>query len=126
MLNIPIYRARKQDSDEWVEGWYYRSVGGFDCMCYYDKDLEMDWEDKIDLSTLAIHFDKKDKNNKPIFFSFSKDWIGGSIVEYQGLKYVAVFDKKQERSKLIGLDSENILNTLSLETEVKVIEIHKG
>jgi len=25
-------------------------------MCYYDKDLEIDWEDKIDPSTLLMSF----------------------------------------------------------------------
>jgi len=56
MINLPLCRAKKIDSDEWVEGWYYKSVGGFHCMCYYDKDLEIDWEDKIDPSTLLISF----------------------------------------------------------------------
>jgi len=138
MTQIPEYRAKKIDSDEWIEGYILpdteydlKETSNEEWVKTDIEDVLSMWiiSDKkwsnIDPSTLAIYFDKKDKNNKPIFFSFSEYWIGGCIVKYKDLKYVAVFDKKQERSKFIDLDGENALDTLSLEAEVEVIGIHK-
>ena len=58
MSNIPIYRAKKIDSDEFIEGFY--SPRFF--MCFSDDicDTISDRDGRqfeIDLSTLAISFD---------------------------------------------------------------------
>ena len=91
-MNIPIYRAKKIDNDEYVEG-YIMPDTEYDLketkndewvktnMCHVvsmwvHKDRK--WVN-IDLSTIAIHFPNMlDKNNKKIFASLSKDGIGGN------------------------------------------------
>lgn len=79
-MNIPIYRAKKIDSDEYVIGYYT-----------YNKDngLGFIWEEnvhKIDITTLAIHFpDMTDSQGNKIFASLDEYWHkGASIVEIDG------------------------------------------
>ena len=68
---IPIYRAKKIDSDEYVEGFLVKHYS-FYAILPYDSDMisvstdfEFSFEDigeefiQIDLSTLAISFDGK-------------------------------------------------------------------
>ncbi len=94
MSNMPVYRAKKIDSDEYVEGFYFN-------ICYfkskhYIKELlnisgfvdgiqntnNWDYRDvEIDPTTLAIHFeDMLDSEGTRIFASLSKDGKGGDIV----------------------------------------------
>jgi len=88
MTQIPIYRAKKIDSDEWAEGYlidaYITNAGYTD-----EKNISLDGEIglyvsgcmPINFSTLAIHFPSMvDKNGKKIFASFSKDGVGGDIL----------------------------------------------
>jgi len=88
-LNIPIYRAKKKDSDESVEG-FLRSV--WQEKNSDDKEYITAWfisgfhngnDDRIDPSTLAIHFpDMIDSEGKKIFASLSEDGKGGDVLEY--------------------------------------------
>lgn len=93
--NIPIYRAKKINSSEYVKGFYLlvrtdteefhfivqdvsdaRDIG----IDYPVPLIEIDFE--IDLSTLAIHFpDMLDSDDKEIFASLSEDGKGGDIVD---------------------------------------------
>ena len=93
---IPIYRAKKIDSDEYVEGFLYQDI-----ICYvpsdgvkadeYKKALDkeswfitdnMSRNEMIDISTLSIHFpDMLDNNQKPIFASLQEDGKGGDICQ---------------------------------------------
>ena len=80
---IPIYRAKKIDSDEFVEGFYhprfYMCMG--DEICSTISTLENGNQYEIDPLTLAIHFPNMlDKNGKKIFASLSEDGKGGDIV----------------------------------------------
>jgi len=82
MLNVPIYRAKKIDSDEWVEGYFYIHSNKTPFIVKHTMGLlEVDsciYE--IDLSTLAIHFDGMiDKDGKKIFASLSEDGKGGDV-----------------------------------------------
>ena len=73
MNNIPIYRAKKIDSDEWIEGYLLRYSNG-----YFIKLTNEAKEIKIYPSTLAIHFRNMiDENGKCIFASLNDDGIGG-------------------------------------------------
>lgn len=77
-MNIPIYRAKKIDSEEYVEG--YLKEGFFnnnECLWIQTK-----WKDYIiDASTLAIHFpDMLDIEGNKIFAGLSEDGKGGDIV----------------------------------------------
>lgn len=77
---IPIYRAKKIDSDEYVEGWYSDEP---DMGTHYIRFYALNYE--IDPSTLAIHFpDMIDSEGTKIFVSLSEDGKGGDIVEYAG------------------------------------------
>jgi len=81
--NIPIYRAKKIDSNEYVEGYYsprfFTCMGGKICHTINTKDGN---QYKIDQSTLAIHFpDMLDSDNKKIFASLGEDGKGGDTLE---------------------------------------------
>ena len=87
---IPIYRAKKIDSNEYVEGYYTKSKGGIvheieEHLILPFLDLkgfavvDTDYE-RIDLLTLAIHFpDMIDSEGTKIFASLSKDGKGGDM-----------------------------------------------
>jgi len=78
--NIPIYRAKKIDSDEYVEGYVFPSFGS--CVIWIYDDIEIETTaHTIDPSTLAIHFpDMIDSEGTKIFASLSEDGKGGDIV----------------------------------------------
>lgn len=106
--NIPIYRAKKIDSDEWVIGYYQTETGTnvedknnmFRTLrhiiidldkhqlrldLFGDKKLHDDShireQYEIDPTTLAIHFpDILDSQGNKIFASLSEDGKGGDIV----------------------------------------------
>ena len=102
-MNIPKYRAKKIDSDEYVIGELVTDSAGQliilrDCVFY--GDIEADGEsqqgiynsfnDIIDPSTLSINFnDMIDSENNPIFASLSEDGKGGDMTE----NYTFVFCK---------------------------------
>jgi hypothetical protein len=110
---IPIYRAKKIDSDEYVTGFlnmafYYGIYEEEDvdepekkyflirCMDNESSDTDM-WSfngfDEIDISTLAIHFpDMLDSQGNKIFASLSEDGKGGDVcVTQSGVKHLLVF-----------------------------------
>ena len=94
-LNIPIYRAKKKDSDEYAEGFYY-----FDKE-HYIHGINTSWvEQEIDKSTLSIHFNdmiasdsnrllQNGEKDLRIFASLSEDGKGGDILKRNptGYKY---------------------------------------
>ncbi len=89
---IPIYRAKKIDSDEWVEGFYVYKKGarGYENHSIsYNKSVKRQsiiCDTTIDPNTLAIHFPNMiDKNGKKIFASLSEDGLGGDIVKSMAL-----------------------------------------
>lgn len=88
-MNLPIYRAKKIDSDEYVEGYYspdknyqehihtifYFDIGDF--------DVDRKTTTQIDPATLAIHFpDMLDSQGNKIFASLSEDGKGGDKLKY--------------------------------------------
>lgn len=93
MLNIPIYRAKKIDSDEYVVGdlikkgkWFFIAIqdtidsnNAYDLLTFVDNGNIFE----IDSSTLAIHFpDMIDGQGNKIFASLSEDGKGGDILEF--------------------------------------------
>ena len=78
MSYIPIYRARRIDSDEYVEGYYVESIN-------YKSNIQVNnsYFQEIDPTTLAIHFpDMLDSQGNKIFASLSEDGKGGDIAKY--------------------------------------------
>ena len=82
--NVPIYRAKKIDSDEWVEGFYVDTVDFLtktlkNTNGYITKNGSFHI---VDISTLAIHFpDMLDSQGNKIFASLQEDGKGGDIIE---------------------------------------------
>ena len=120
---IPIYRAKKIDSDEYVKGYLVRADD-------YDADADEDqviyfimdkmenyrtsevWDfvqnSRIDPTTLSIHFpDMLDSEGNKIFASLQKDGKGGDIcqtIDYINgtLNGVAIYDNFSFRIHRIG------------------------
>ena len=98
MINLPIFRAKKLDSDEYVEGGYSDTL--FLCMgdiqghyISYKKinvvGREITLQESIDPTTISIHFpDMLDSKGNKIFASLQEDGKGGDIMqddEYFGI-----------------------------------------
>ena len=94
-MNIPIYRAKKIDSDEYAVGYYTYNI---------DNGLGFIWEEnihKVDITTLAIHFpDMLDSQGNKIFASLSEDGKGGDILEYKKLTNKMFFDGREVQTKI--------------------------
>ena len=83
-MNIPIYRAKKIDSDEYVEGELIRDTRFTPVWCYltYMVNGVIYKGEQVDPSTLAIHFpDMLNSEGTKIFASLSEDGKGGDIIE---------------------------------------------
>jgi hypothetical protein len=90
-INIPIFRAKKLDSDECVEGGYSDTL--FLCMgdiqghyISYKKinvvGREITLQESIDPTTISIHFpDMLDSKGNKIFASLQEDGKGGDIMQ---------------------------------------------
>ena len=95
MISLPIYRAKKIDSDEYVIGWYSSPIiiEGKTYLSITNKDGEY----RIDTTTLSIHFsDMLDSQGNEIFASLQKNGRGGdvcSVNDYidSGLEGVAIY-----------------------------------
>lgn len=125
MSNIPIYRAKKIDSDEYVIGWYLgrgqisrycATINNDNTYSFRKNDLE-----DIDILTLSIHFpDMLDSEGNKIFASLSENGKGGDIIDrvaYQGKPEVIICDKD-------GFIGTYMWDWLALKNEkIKVIEI---
>ncbi len=118
---IPIYRAKKIDSDEYVEGYLTENIHSnkvsctFQIMRIWDTESEINpyYEDysQIDPATLSIHFpDMLDSQGQKIFASLSESGKGGDIVD-MGYNYIkctmkigkSIFNYNYEKSKVIGM-----------------------
>ena len=79
-MNIPICRAKKIDSDEYVIGWYSSPIiieGKL-----YLSITNQDGEHRIDTTTLSIHFpDMIDSQGNEIFASLQEDGKGGDLFQ---------------------------------------------
>ena len=76
---IPIFRAKKLDSDEYVQGWYSSPI--LISGKLYVSITNTDGEFSIDTTTLSIHFpDMIDSQGNEIFASLQEDGKGGDII----------------------------------------------
>jgi len=83
-INIPIYRAKKIDSDEYVEGCLDFLITPIQKMKLYQIATTDPTKEYITInpSTLAIHFlDMLDSEGNKIFASLSEDGRGGDYFE---------------------------------------------
>lgn len=128
--NLPIYRAKKMNSDENVIG---SLVGNFIIVkSTIIKGLSIfriDEAYEIDITTLAVHFPNNnmlDSEETPIFASLDKEkGRGGDICTYNYLlcKYTMIFNP------IIGVKAINLLdyddNGYILNPRLTVIGIQK-
>ena len=125
MINLPIYRAKKIDSDEYVMGWYSSPIiiEGKTYLSITNKDGEY----RIDTTTLSIHFsDMLDSQGNKIFASLQKNGRGGDICSvndyiYGGLNGVAIYQKYgfriDRKGKAMGISLSS--------TDIKIIGIQQ-
>jgi hypothetical protein len=106
-MNLPIYRAKKIDSDEYVAGFYIPHCPDYEDgivtfekspMCKDTGHIDVyNKVNKIDKTTLAIHFpDMLDSQGNKIFASLSKDGKGGDIMifcEVEQITGTAIYEK---------------------------------
>ena len=136
---IPEYRAKKIDSDEWVEGYYLPEIDdnaseelmGFEWFDVLRTMYGDHYQDiAIDPETIAIHFPNMlDKNGKKIFASLSEDGVGGDEFVYPFWsgwnepqnKMVAVFDNGY-KAKFVTDGKYTMMSYKKCE----VIGIHNG
>ena len=102
MIDLPIFRAKKLDSDKYIIGQYIETEFSNEEYCDIEeqetiikhciiKDFRTVHDDyeycnfditEIDIATLAIHFpDMIDSNGNKIFASLQEDGKGGDIIE---------------------------------------------
>lgn len=131
-LNIPVYRAKKIDSDEYITGFLvplnigfhrtsrrYQIVPSLNVMDTFTNRTEFESEYKIDLSTLSINFpDMLDSENNPIFASLSEDGKGGDNYLYtmddaDTESYTFYFDKKLNSVCIMYISSKEFAEYLS-------------
>jgi len=142
-MNIPIYRAKKIDSDEYVEGlylkvgheWYneyYYFIAPED-ISFYERDIDNGGSIislnksamyEIDQSTLSIYFpDMIDIKGNKIFASLSEDGKGGDIII--DIRNRKLFYYMANNGNLILSSFENI-NPIGTDlSKVKVIGIQQ-
>lgn len=94
--NIPLYRAKKIDSGEYIEGFYvYDEVHKRHLIL--TNEMHGLSETRIDSSTLSIHFpDMLDNDGNKVFASLSEDGKGGDEAitrDYPSIKSVVAYDE---------------------------------
>ena len=125
MINLPIFRAKKIDSDEYVMGWYSSPIiiEGKTYLSITNKDGEY----RIDPTTLSIHFPNMlDSQGNEIFASLQKNGRGGdvcSVNDYidSGLEGVAIYQnygfRIDRKGKAMGISLSS--------TDIKIIGIQQ-
>ena len=125
MINLPIYRAKKIDSDEYVMCWYSSPIiiEGKTYLSITNKDGEY----RIDTTTLSIHFsDMLDSQGNEIFASLQKNGRGGDICSVNdyidsGLEGVAIYQnygfRIDRKGKAMGISLSS--------TDIKIIGIQQ-
>ena len=86
-MNIPVYRAKKLDSDKYIQGYLLGMWGEY--FISWGETNHVPNKVQIDPTTLAIHFeDMIDSEGNKIFASLSKDGKGGDIVDFEHIRYL--------------------------------------
>lgn len=82
-MNIPIYRAKKIDNNEYVEGFYYKD--GKDHIIFNGDSTTIFGLRVIDSTTLAIHFpDSINTNSEKVWYNLEE--ISNIIKDYENGK----------------------------------------
>ena len=135
MNNLPIYRAERIDSDEYVEGYY---ASAYNIHHYIIDHLGVDTKTntvysmstdlyKIDPTTLAIHFpDMTDSQGNKIFASLSEDGKGGDICYVRDFLYGDLQGVARYKDNYFTVHRKGKAMGISLKCrDIKVIGIQK-
>lgn len=97
-LNMPLFRAKKINSDEYVVGYYNHTLDNrhiIQTLVFQKQIFEavsLSWFEEIDPTTLSINFnDMLDSQGNKIFASLNEDGKGGDMVNYLELGYGITF-----------------------------------
>ena len=86
-MNIPIYRAKKIDSDKYIQGYLLGMWGEY--FISWGETNHVPNKVQIDPTTLAINFSNMlDSEGNKIFASLSEDGKGGDIIELEHIRYL--------------------------------------
>ena len=92
-MQLPIYRARKIDSNGYIEG--YHEFISRQHILHDDKHIRHYSVSEVNESILSVHLDETtDINGKKIFASLSENWKGGDIVSDGDTGWCLMFSKK--------------------------------
>ena len=122
-MNIPIYRAKEKDSDEFIHGYFIDMQ-----IVPINKDNSTAYHlaKEIDVNTLSINFQNMlDKNGKKIFASLNEDGIGGDILTLKDMKKIAKYSKEDSAFILIENNSGGFMNKKYC-NNFKIIGIKEG
>ena len=116
-MNIPIYRAKKIDSDKYIQGYLLGMWGEY--FISWGETNHVPNKVQIDPTTLAIHFeDMLDSEGNKIFASLSEDGKGGDIVEYNTKKEVVKYSLGTIQTYMFRFED-------LIDLEVKVIGVQE-
>ena len=128
MIDLPIFRAKKLDSDKYIIGQYIETEFSNEEYCDIEeqetiikhciiKDFRTVHDDyeycnfditEIDIATLAIHFpDMLDSQGNKIFASLQEDGKGGDIVKIRDSDFKYVYKYIKGRFMLDSLELMN-------------------
>ena len=89
-MNIPIFKAKKLDSDEYIIGYLEEHNTNDFYISLMPNEID---SYKIDTSTLSIHFsDMVDSNGNKIFASLREFGKGGDVVTDGEYDFVVIFN----------------------------------
>ena len=124
-MNIPIYRAKKIGSDEYIIGYYTEKVKEYPGKHYihFNNGYTETYE-RIDPTTLAIHF--PDTNIEDLFFGLDNG-LGASIIEAVFVDDISPFKGIAMHSHYgyVFFDKNNDWVHINKLKDIKVIGIHK-
>ena len=123
MINLPIFRAKKLDSDEYVIGFLLQDCFGF-YIIQTDNALRCETLNQeaieIDHQTLGISFsDMLDSQRNKIFASLSENGKGGDIVKIRDSDFKYVYKYIKGR---FMLDSMELMNPYLLFQKIGIQE----
>ena len=122
---IPIFRARKIDSDEYAIGYLMSVVEYENLCCLRETEANYVGGDICDLLTLSIHFpDMLDNQGNKIFASLQKDGKGGDICYVEDVSYGKLEGVAKYQNHSFRIDRKGKSMGVSLQcSDLKVIGI---
>ena len=128
MINLPIFRAKKLDSDEYVIGFLLQDCFGF-YIIQTDNALRCETLNQeaieIDHQTLGISFsDMLDSQRNKIFASLSENGKGGDIIKLDDNTKTAIWCSKTQAIMLYSKQTGSSILSL-YKDDIKTIGIQE-